>query len=307
MLRGTEHHVLNLRGIVRHAPIGPEAARRFTAEFSELFPGRVLIASEDDLFSFEVTSELVNFVASYIIAMASLISGDLDYSQSLFENVRERLGKVVTDLPAIVKIRQRIPEKLAKVYILQTQRLFKEWRRTHEQALLDAVKAYLDKLQKEAPNDYGGHLMRAIWHFLSSRDVASAKREIRKCREEKDSKWRLSEAFLNAYTGDLGNIHLRYKAAFQYECEPTALLQVEEFITFVVDQEPDKVQLHFCLGLINFFGKQDWARANQDLEKFVALATKDEFAVQVKLAKAYIGTIKGELKRDSDDQQHQPD
>ena len=64
---------------------------------------------------------------------------------------------------------------------------------------------------------------------------------------------------------------------------------------WVLEQEPDKIQLHFCLGLVNFLGKGDYARALQDFEKFLEAASKEQFEEQIRLAEAYIGNIRGRV------------
>jgi len=46
-------------------------------------------------------------------------------------------------------------------------------------------------------------------------------------------------------------------------------IQTEEFIQEILEQEPSKTQLHFCLGLINFYAKEDYGAAERDLARFL--------------------------------------
>ncbi len=50
---------LKLESIVAHKPLPKEIQKQFTFEFKELFPKKLLIPIENDLLSFEFTSELI--------------------------------------------------------------------------------------------------------------------------------------------------------------------------------------------------------------------------------------------------------
>src|SRR5688572_9254420 len=84
-----ETHILQLDGVVAHKDIGPEFQKQFSAEFSELFPKRMEIMSQNDHLSFEFGAEFLRIVAMYIISFAALISGDINYSQDLLEALNE--------------------------------------------------------------------------------------------------------------------------------------------------------------------------------------------------------------------------
>jgi hypothetical protein len=82
--------------MVRHHPIKEEIQKQFSDEFRELLPGLMAVPTEDDLFSFEVRAAYIADVAKYIIGVAAMYSGDLEYARSLFEdlaNGTERRGK----------------------------------------------------------------------------------------------------------------------------------------------------------------------------------------------------------------------
>ena len=60
------------------------------------------------------------------------------------------------------------------------------------------------------------------------------------------------------------------------------------------------MQLHYCLGLINYHTKSDKVRALQDFEKFVESVAKDKFEFQQERAAAYIQGIKKDLSTDKE-------
>ena len=202
----------------------------------------------------------------------------------------------MTNLPAITKIRQRLPIRLTDVYLTKARFTYEEWRQSKDLEEMNRVKQYLDKLKIVDPGNYGGHLLRAIWYFVSNRNVAAAKSEIRNCKTQRDGTWRFSYAFLLAYEGKMERAVRMYRSAFRSYCEERVFFEVEEFICWVLELEPDKVQLHFCLGLLNFFAKGDKARALKDFKKFLEIAPQEKFSEQIRLAESYASSIQQELR-----------
>lgn len=128
-------------------------------------------------------------------------------------------------------------------------------------------------VQEIDPGNYDAHLVKAIYLFLKDRDIDGAKQEIRRARNERNVAWQYSEAFLTAYEGRLEEAHKTYKRAFKGIVLEETPLDVEEFIVDVLSREPEKVQLWYCLGMINYFLKGDLQAGQKDFSKFVSAAT----------------------------------
>jgi hypothetical protein len=60
-----------------------------------------------------------------------------------------------------------------------------------------------------------------------------------------------------------------------------------------LEAEPDKVQLHFCSGLINSRGKHDREGARRDFDKFLERVPAGAFPEAVAMAKAELNAIEG--------------
>jgi hypothetical protein len=54
-------------------------------------------------------------------------------------------------------------------------------------------------------------------------------------------------------------------------------VQSEEFINIIISEEPDKLYLRFCTGLINYNAKRDFASAKADFEQFLGIEDIDSF------------------------------
>ncbi len=271
-LNGKDHHVLDINGLVRHRPLSKDVARQFSKEFSEVLPRKFRFPFENDLLAFEVTAEWIASVSEYIIGMAALLSGALDYAQALFERLRARVGAESQQAnPAFRKIRQRLPVRLEEVYAAQARLRHHRWCLDRMASHIEELGAYLDLLEGTAPESYRGRILRSLWHFVNNRDTDSAISVIRKCKGKniRDTTWRYSYAFLLAYRGDLQQALAQYQIGERIPIHAQTVMQIEDFILWILEEEPDKTDLHFCLGFVNYYLKKDATRAAEEFEAFL--------------------------------------
>jgi hypothetical protein len=113
------------------------------------------------------------------------------------------------------------------------------------------MKPHLDEVEKRIPKIYFYLLLKAIYAFVVEKNLKRASEAINQCKQVKDPTWRYSKAFLEAYKGKMDDAERTYRAAFKIEGPAETYFEVEEFLDWMVHEEPDKVQLHYCLGLIN--------------------------------------------------------
>ncbi len=298
-MNGKEQHILNLEGVVAHKPIPNEISKSFSKEFGELFPKRMAISSEGDLFQFEVTAQWIDVVSKYIIGIAALLSGDIVYSQELFENLRQVLQGENLSLPALIKIKQRLPSRLEDVYLVRLKMLYEEWNRSRDDVLVNNMKLFVEKLNAVSPHSFDARFYRSILYFLNGRNIGKAKIETLKAKKQnkKHTTWQYNYAFLLAYEGNMQEAVKQYETAVTevFE-EPRVVLEIIEFIMWVLDVEPDKTQLHFCLGLIYYYAIKDYSLALQSFEKFVEVTPVNRFSSQRREAQRLIVKIQKDIK-----------
>lgn len=267
------------------------------AEFREVFPRSLIIAEENDLFSFEFTAQWIDAVARYVVGIASMISGDLDYAEGIFQGLSNQLtGGDRAGPPAIATIRARLPSRLAEVSKNRLHRLMSHYLSKRDRQSLELAETVLDELEERDPGYYSAHLSRAICAFALHRDIEGARAVLMKCQSVQDPTWRYSLAFLSGYEGNLKDAYDHYKRAFRRECtNPTIPIQTEEFMLIVLDEEPEKKQLFFCLGLINERAKGDLASARRDYEQFLAGTPADDYPVEHELVRKWIHAIDSKM------------
>lgn len=118
----------------------------------------------------------------------------------------------------------------------------------------------------------------AICEFVLRKNVSAAHKLITQSRDDANATWLYSRAFLHAYQGKMEEAVKDYRNAFKGPVPDQSVpVQCEEFIQIVLGKEPDKVQLHFCLGLINYHAKSDYEVAAKDLCEFLSRLKDGEF------------------------------
>lgn len=292
-------YVLDLNSYVTHATIPIEVSKRLSKEISELIPSRGLIPREEELFGFEVTATLLHLAVQYIIATAALVSGEFVLSRNLFQSLRPKLNSVRGPLPVFIKqsikvMKVRTPHNITVTHIAEARVLYARWRKDRKSEHLPLIKAHLDRAENHSPMFYDIWLMKALYWFVAERNIVKAKQELMKCSGINDSTWRFSEAFLLAYSGKLTEALRIYRAIMKSEPSPSSslLVEVEEFITWIVQEEPEKVQLHFCLGVINYFGKEDHKQAEVDFDAFLNTCGNGHFERERVLAEKYLAKLR---------------
>lgn len=291
-------YVLDLHSAVGHATIPNEISQRLSKEMAELLPARRFISSDNDLAGFEINAASINVAVQYIIATAALVSGESEYARRLFKQVQQQLSKIRGEIPPTIRqslkmMRLRIPPNLAASHVFDAMELHHKWRKSRDNSILDMAKHHLDQVEQIQPNFYDAWLMRTIYWFSKGRDLKAARAEVNKCRTAgiKDPTWRLSDAFLLAYSGKLIEALRVYRVAAKLGVTSSTWLEVEEFIMWVVHEEPDKTQLHFCLGVINYVGKGDGAQARRDFEEFLSTTPDGRFLEEKQVAQQYLDKI----------------
>lgn len=291
-VKGKDHYVLKLRGLVTHAPIPIAKSELLAQEMDKVLPLEFRVACEDSLDGFEVNSLWFAESAKFIIASAALLSGDFQLAKHLLENLKQSAGRLNKHKkkPGIKALFDLLPKRLANTYFALSQQHHYLWRETRDSFHLDEMKKYVDHFNYYEPGTAHYHVSTAIWLFVRKRDVEAARKEIFKCaaKNVSDPTWRLNAAFLYAYAGDMKKAVEQYDAAFSLGRTPEISFELEEFIDWTLANEPNKYQLHFCLGLINLKLKNDVLTATRDFEIFLRKLETGRYPELKEMAQRYI-------------------
>ena len=280
-------YILDLNASVRHAPIAPDVSRQFSEDIDLAFPRRALIRETEELLGFELARDLVGVASRFILGIACLVSDNpvsaFDLHYGVWNDLKKKEEEAVGfPVPRLIG---RVASLLVIEGLQAADLLFTKKPPNY---LADMLR-FLDVAKDIDPSNYNGHLLKGIYLFLSSRDIESARKEIKKAENSRDAAWLWSSAFLEAYDGRLEEAHKIYQRAFRSPVPDNTALQVETFVIDVLNLEPDKIQLWYCLGMINYLYKRDKESARKDFLKFCEQAeSSGKFQKSVEFAKKYL-------------------
>jgi tetratricopeptide (TPR) repeat protein len=289
---GSQKYVLDLHAYVRHRAIPGGASREFSKDFSAVLPHHLILDADPVALQCELAARHLDAVARYIIGTASAVSGDFGYAEQLLLEAEARLTQYIEDGATLEPLLGKVQNRIVDVYRGWLNQLSTNYRLKRQRSNLEECEPILQKLRERSPDDYSLHLMTAICAFMLRRDVAEATREIEECRKRRDGTWRYSEAFLYGYVGNLDAAYESYKRAFSAPLAETSVpTQTEEFIQIVIDEEPDKPWLYFCLGLLNRRAKGDIALARRDFVNFLEKVDRERFAKHVAIVERWVSEL----------------
>jgi len=272
MLNDKEQLVLDLDGIVVHRRIPEEHSIAFSAEFSELFPRHVLVENESAFLGLSLTSELVSCVSKYIIGIAAAISGDLEFAECAYGDVKNHMASVRGKSSPYKDIRERVHQRLVELYRARALVCYASWCKTHDRGEMEKMGMYLERIPPSHSNTYPIYLSKAIASFVLSRDLSQSKKfidEASKCAGE-DGTWLFSRALLHAYGGDLKKASQSYQKAIAKRFPEHVIAEVEEFLWWLLEVEPERCEVLFCLGYINRNAKHDHEVAMTHFRSFIS-------------------------------------
>lgn len=288
---GKVHYFFDLEGAVSHAEIPNQLSQNLSIEFTELLPRKVQILAEQDMFSFQFTSEWAGLVAKYIIGIAAACSGDLIYAEKLYDDVLFGLNSQDTNFPVFAKLKERLPVRKAEVYEAMATAYHRRWVDSRDYEHINYMHAWLEKIESSQKMRPGVQYLYAICAFVKDADADVAIDYVSNIRQENDPVWHLNLAFLYGYKGNLQKSIRHYRSAAQLNIQIDTVNQVESFINWVIDNFPEKIQLNYILGFFNWQIRGDTSLAKKNFEFFLKMAGDGKFAKEQELAKKWLKQI----------------
>jgi len=200
---------------------------------------------------------------------------------------------VLDNIPACQKISERLPTRFTEIHVTRSNALYKQWFESHNDELIDAIAAEIFRIDKEqlTKNEQAATLL-AIASFLKDRDTKTGIKLLTSFKGHSNFMREFNLGFLYAYNKDLDTAYSHYRKALNYKMDDLGLATVEEFIMWVLSKEPDKYELHFCVGFINFKIKRDNLSAEKDLQLFLDKCPANMHHRQCQAASAWLQNIR---------------
>jgi len=289
---GEPHYFFDLEGAVAHALVSEAMSKRLSQEFTELLPRRVEVLSENDLFSFQFTSDWAGIVAKYIIGIAAAISGDIIYAEQLYDDVEHSLIEKNNSFPIFLKLKERLPVRRVEIYEAMASAWHAEWIVDYELSKLMKVYQWLQKVDPEQRSRPGVLGLYAICEFVLNKNVEKAITHIKKLEQPSNPIWQLNMAFLYGYKGQLKQAIRHYRNASQLNIQVDTINQVEGFINWILAGNPELIHLNYILGFFNWQIRGDSLLAKNNFESFLEKSDESSYSKERELTAEWIETIK---------------
>ena len=294
-LKDKPAHFLKLDAIVSHSPLPQTLHQEFREEFAQLLPRRVLVGMGNDLVGFEFVSEWAHHVAKYILGMAATFSGNFDYAASLFEDLQQRIRSSHSEPAPLAHIRGQLPKRLAEVNTLRSAVAHRRWLKTKSDDDLASLSMYASRIPNQFVRQIGAMNIKAIWLFLTKRDAHRALAMLKRHRSPQDPAWLFNRAFLYAYIGNLTRARAAYRTLEGMVPNTDVLLQVEEFLYWMLKDEPQKIEVLYCLGLIAWKIRGDLVAAEKELSEFIAKCPPGRYVGERRNVAMWLAEIREEI------------
>jgi tetratricopeptide (TPR) repeat protein len=292
---GKIHYIFEFEGAVSHGAIADNVSKSLSNEFAELLPRKVQILAENDLLSFQFTSEWAGLVAKYIIGIAAACSGDVVYAERLYDDVLQRLSSQESNFPVFAKLRERLPIRKAEIYEAIATEHHRNWANTYNPEHINNVFEWIEKIDPAQRNRPGVHSLYAICAFVKNRDIDKAIEYVKKFEQNNNPVWILNMAFLHGYKGELKQSIRQYRAAALLSIEVETINQVEGFINWVVEANPEIVHLNYILGFFNWQIRSDFPLAKKNFEVFLSLCKNNLYIKEQELTSTWMVQINNQI------------
>jgi tetratricopeptide (TPR) repeat protein len=239
-----------------------------------------MFSSENELVERDFISSNVYDVARYIIGTCQLNFGRFQEGKELLLDILKNPGQsawVGGAQRVVGMFIENIKAKISRAdamfaFSIYNQKIFPAGKLIKNRPALEAMVKLTEASIGNKPNG-DAYLLKSIAHFLLG-DLQKAKNAAARLRrlEPQNPSPCYSLGFLSAYAGDMDRAEQCYTRAFELTANVTAdyIFHLSEFVAAVLELEPDKIQLHYILGLLH---KElvDARFARAHFEEFVSL------------------------------------
>lgn len=199
---------------------------------------------------FSLTAQTLVCAIQYILGFVYLLSENNRHALDLLLDAKKNIPVVQEKPSELKKMEELIDDRIYYALCQIGQEFLVEFEADTSLEHLDKLSQILVMANLIRPETYFYNMNMAYVQVALNRDAGAAKKCIDKCKLSKENKdWMYSDAFLSAYCGHAPTtIITKYSRAFRVPYKN--LLEIVQYIEFVIEAEPEKTALHLAAGLV---------------------------------------------------------
>ena len=258
-------------------------------------PLKIDIPKCNELQYLEITARWLYLAVKYYIALGLCLSKNFDTAEKHMCDLNKKITSIANFDKRLSLLQHLNKYTLISVYEILGIKAYDSWKKCNNKNDLFEMKRCIKQIQLLDKNtSYRCRLLFSIYLFIDGRQIDNALSVLQSCSGNSyDATWKYNIAFLYAYIGNLTKSYSFYKKAFSLKISQPNILELEEFIVNVVNQETEKYQLYFCLGIISYYAKQDNPSTVKYLTNFIDQGCGNlKFKKQIELSQKIINEAK---------------
>lgn len=199
---------------------------------------------------FSLTAQTLVCAIQYILGFVYLLSENNRHALDLLLDAKKNLPAIQEEPTELKKMADLVDDRIYYALCQIGQEFLVEFESDNSLEHLEKLNQILVMANLIRPETYFYNMNMAYVQVALNHDAVAAKECIDKCKMSKENKdWLYSDAFLSAYCGHAPTTILaKYAKAFKVPYKN--LLEIVQYIEFVIEAEPEKVALHLAAGLV---------------------------------------------------------
>lgn len=265
--REDDNYYIETKAFWNHMKINGNISQEYGMEVGKYFPN-LKIPTKEEVNKFHISSNLISLGVDLINIIILEISNENEIAYRNAINLLK--DNKIKNLIAIQDIYNHILFNIFKI----AQKDYNLFFYQNKEDCILKINKFLEEsnyLIENSPPLYWKEAlynMKSIIIFLSTRDIKRVRGVLKKINILQEHKL-ISEAFLFAYENNVIDCERAYKKLKGLDYFPGIILETEGFISKILEKEPDKYCLFFCLGYLNFFFKKDKDLASEYFSNFI--------------------------------------
>lgn len=237
---------------VRHPAFNESATRMLSHDMSALNApvGKQKFVKAETIDVFNFTTQTLVCACQYILGVVSLLAGDSHTALALLSRARNAATTDFSHMSGITGLIGMIDDRIYASLCQIASEYLVCFQNDMTIDALHEMRRVLRLANAIHPDTYFYNLNMAYAYIILDQDAEAAKNCVAKCKlSRENTNWMYSEAFLSAYLNHApGSVLSKYGKALNNPYK--SLSEIVEYIEFVIDREPDKVELHLAAALV---------------------------------------------------------
>ena len=274
--RGKNAYFIKLDSGVAHSQISSNISKMLSYDMAQVMqPIREICVFEDDnKLGFDLVADATEIIAQYIMAEACYFSGNINRSIEIFCSLGTSLSRDKRNVNYKAWLRHISKRRLTELYTIMSSNYYFEFRRYGKNEELEKMRKCLDEVLRYNGASTAYYEQMALYYFCYDRNVDEARKCIEECfkTRRKSIIAMYDRAFLKFYSKYspyvANKCYSDYVTIFRKNKDYELIQEIEDFIAWVITEEPEKAHLNWLLSLLaNERG--DFCLSNKYLNDFL--------------------------------------